>query len=66
MIPYKLWMRLTDLLTDHLAERTKQTDDALFAMEQRVNWPWNASNEQVEEWNKICQRLRVAPTIGES
>lgn len=57
-VPYKLFSRLTDDLCQFLNDPRLETETELQKTEQLVNWPWNASSEQSQEWNGICQRFR--------
>lgn len=58
MIPHKLFSRLTDSLMDHRNHPGPETDRVLLADEEECGWPWNASIEQLQEWDAICERTR--------
>ena len=53
MIPYKLYLKMTDL-AEELADDPMSTtkDIRLVQFQDSIHWPWRASQEQLDDWNQ--------------
>jgi hypothetical protein len=60
-IPYKLYMRLTELAAEYYRTPTKENDKALVTFQDDIRWPYSASPEQIEDWNEWHERAIVTP-----
>lgn len=56
LIARKQFARLTDLLEEFLEHPSAETDKALFLYEEEIHWPFRATQEQIEAWNKYWTR----------
>jgi hypothetical protein len=65
-VPRKTFGRLLDtVIRRHDIAETKGSqsvdfdviDRELVNLEGSSNWPWNASHDQIEEWNSLHRRL---------
>jgi len=55
MIPYKTFGRMLDLLIQSQSDRSAEI--ALDRIQDEVGWPWKASKDQVEEWNRTYSKI---------
>jgi hypothetical protein len=67
-IPIKPFMRMTDLLAQDSRELasggSRQLESELDALQEAQGWPWNASREQLDEWDDLYSRIDSATVTG--
>lgn len=60
-IPNKAFMQITDLLAQDSRELisgdSRQLESELNALQEGYKWPWNASREQIDEWESLYSRI---------
>ncbi len=59
MIPYKLYMRLTDMESEYLLNPSKENHDAVTHFQDEIGFPFKASQEQLTDWNSMNHELEV-------
>lgn len=53
MIPVKLFQRMITAEEEFLHNPTDETSQKVLNEQESVGWPWKASKEQIDYWNKI-------------
>jgi hypothetical protein len=64
MIPYKLYMRLTDMESDYLFNPTRKAYDAITYFQDEIGFPFKANQEQLDDWNNINRNMEVNNVIA--
>ena len=53
MIPYKLFMRMTDMEEEFLQNKTAENFKKSTSFQDEIGWPFKASQEQIEYWENF-------------
>ena len=55
MIPYKLFLKMTDLAATNVSDPENYSEEkALVDFQESIGWPWKANQQQINDWNDMA------------